>query len=847
MTAKHFYETFHPDHYDLFIDVNREQKTITGTSTITGEAIEDTILINQKYMTITKVMCDGTEVPFTVDDEEEAIKIAVGKTGKVTVEITYSAPLTDTMMGIYPSYYKVNGVKKQIIGTQFETTSARQAFPCVDEPEAKATFSLALKYDEHEGETTIANMPEIKVENGVHYFEKTVRMSSYLIAFAFGELQSKMTETKDGVKVGVFATKAHQAKELNFALDIAKRAIEFYEEFYQTKYPLPHSWQLALPDFSAGAMENWGLVTYREAAILLDPDNATPEQKAYVATVIAHELAHQWFGDLVTMKWWDDLWLNESFANMMEYVSIDALEPEWHVWDNVYQISEVPAALNRDATDGVQPVHVEVEHPADIDSIFDSAIVYAKGSRMLVMVRALLGDEALRKGLKYYFDQHQFGNATGDDLWNALSTATDLDIGKIMHTWLDQPGYPVVTAKVNAENHLVLSQKQFFIGEGKDANRKWAIPLNANFAAPQIMSERELDLGDYQDLRAKAGHALRINVGNSSHFIVNYDETLMNDIMTEVDQLQPVDQLQLLQDLSLLAAGNQISYAQIIPLLPKFAASRSNIVINILFNIVDQLRKFVTPGSTDEKALKAFCNKLSAENVTRLGWQAKETDTSDDKLIRPIVLMAALYAENSSIYAAGHQIFTENKDNLAAIEASVRPHVLVNEVRNYHQPGLVADLIKQYQEAVDPYFKQDLLAAITMTTDKNELEKIVDNFENADIIKPQDLRAWYRSILLNQNGQQLAWDWLRQDWSWLEKTIGGDMEFTSYITVTAKVFDTAQRLTEFKEFFEPKIDQPGLGREIKMDTRVIATKAALAANEKAQVNEAIKAILSQDK
>ncbi|MDF7669203.1 M1 family metallopeptidase [Lactobacillus sp. ESL0703] len=839
MAVKHFYETFHPEHYDLFIDVNREKKTITGTSTITGEALEDTILVNQKYMKIAAVKEDGRDVPFTVDDDREAIKIDLCKTGTVTVAITYSAPLTDTMMGIYPSYYMLDGVKKQIIGTQFETTSARQAFPCVDEPEAKATFSLAIKYDEHEGETTIANMPEVKVENGVHYFEKSVRMSSYLVAFAFGELQSKLTETKDGVKVGVFATKAHKAKELDFALDIAKRAIEFYEEFYQTKYPLPHSWQLALPDFSAGAMENWGLVTYREAAILLDPDNATVEQKGYVASVITHELAHQWFGDLVTMKWWDDLWLNESFANMMMYLSVDAMEPSWDVWNNMYQTGEVPSALNRDATDGVQSVHVEVEHPADIDSLFDSAIVYAKGSRMLVMVRQLLGDDALRKGLKYYFDHHQFGNATGDDLWNALSTVTDLDIGKIMHTWLDQPGYPVVSARVE-NGHLLLSQKQFFVGEGKDAGRTWAIPLNANFAAPQIMTEQELDLGDYQTLRAEAGHALRINVGNNSHFIVNYDETLMADIMNELDTLKPVDELQLLQDLGLLAEGNQISYAEIVPLLPKFAASRSNIVINSLFSSARQLRKFVKPNSVEEKNLKAFFNQLSAKQVERLGWEVKADDNSADLQMRPIELSAALYADNQAVIDEGHKIFAAHQDDLAAIEASVRPYVLINEVKNYNEAGLVDRLIKEYQTAVDPYYKEDLLAAITSTKNDAEIKQIVADFEDADVIKPQDLRTWYYNILANPQGEQAAWDWLRDEWSWLEKTVGGDMAFTSYITVTSRVFHTPERLAEFKAFFEPKVDQPGLGREIIMDTKAIATKAELVEKEQAAVNQAIK-------
>lgn len=843
MTVKHFYETFHPEHYDLFIDINREKKTITGVSTITGKAIESKILINQKYLKISSVSSDGQDLPFTVNEAKEAIEINLGKTGKVTVKIEYSAPLTDTMMGIYPSYYQVNGVKKQIIGTQFETTAARQAFPCVDEPEAKATFSLALKYDEHKGETTIANMPEVKVENGVHYFAQTVRMSSYLIAFAFGELQSKTTETKDGVEVGVFATKAHEAKELDFALGIAKRAIEFYEDFYKTKYPLPHSWQLALPDFSAGAMENWGLVTYREEAILLDPDNATVDQKAYVATVITHELAHQWFGDLVTMKWWDDLWLNESFANMMEYVSVDALEPEWHIWDNMYQIREVPSALQRDATDGVQSVHVDVEHPADIDSIFDPAIVYAKGSRMLVMVRALLGDEALRKGLKYYFDHHEYGNASGDDLWQALSTATDLDIGKIMHTWLDQPGYPVVNAQIDSNGHLTLTQKQFFVGEGEDRGRKWAIPLNANFKAPQIMSDEKIDLGDYKELRSKTGHALRVNVGNNSHFIVNYDKQLLSDIMNELTELKPVDQLQLLQDLKLLAESKQISYADMVPLLPKFADSESNIVINSLFSIARSLRKFTTPDSVAEKNLKSFFNRLSEKQVERLGWRTQSTDTDDDLLIRPIELSAALYADNAAAVKAGHQIFTEHSKNLKEIEASIRPYVLINEVKNYNVAGLIDYLINEYQTAVDPYYKRDLAASITDTKNPADIKKLIDNFKNVNVIKPQDLRQWFAYVLSNQKGQQMAWDWLRNEWAWLEKTVGGDMEFTTYITVSSDVFHTEERLKEFKEFFEPKVDQPGLGREIKMDIKNIKAKVDLIKSERDAINQAVANVL----
>lgn len=823
MSVKRFYETFHPEHYDLFIDVNRSKKTINGTSTITGEAQAATVCINQKYMKISSVRADGKYVPFTVSDKDEAIKIDLGKPGKTTIKIDYSAPLTDSMMGIYPSYYEVNGVKKELIGTQFETTAARQAFPCVDEPEAKATFSLALKFDEHDGEIAIANMPEVKVENGIHYFEKSVRMSSYLVAFAFGEMQSKMTKTNDGVKIGVFATKAHKPKELDFALDIAKRAIEFYEDFYQTKYPLDHSWQLALPDFSAGAMENWGLVTYREAYLLLDPDNTTLEMKKMVATVITHELSHQWFGDLVTMNWWDNLWLNESFANMMEYLSVDALEPNWHIWE-MFQTTEVPAALNRDATDGVQPVHVQVNDPAEIDSLFDSAIVYAKGSRLLVMVRSLLGDDALRKGLKYYFDHHKYGNATGDDLWDALSTATDLDIGKIMHSWLEQPGYPVVNAKVDKNGHLILSQKQFFIGKGKDVGRKWEIPLNANFDAPKIMSEKQVDLGSYKDLRNKAGHPLRLNVGNNSHFIVKYDATLMKDIMSELDKLNPISKLQLLQDLRLLAEGKQISYAKIVPILTEFADSKSSLVINALYSTASKLFQFVTPGSEEEKNLKAFYNKLSEKQVARLGWNPKPDENDEDKQIRPYELGANLYANNKNSINEAHKLFNENKDNLEAMNAAIRPFVLINEVRNFGDSRLIERLIKEYQRTSDPSYKNDITGAVTLTKDPEEIKKIVADFENADIIKPQDLRGWYGNVLMNAHGQQFAWDWIRNDWSWLEKTVGGDMEFATYITVTSNIFHTPKRLQEFKVFFEPKVNTPGLTREIKMDTKVIETK-----------------------
>lgn len=833
-----FYEKFQPVHYDIYLDIDRAAKHFKGIATIKGNAVDTKIALHQKFLNVASVQADGQDVPFSFSDRQEAIQLELPHSGDVELKVVYDAKLTDTMMGIYPSYYTVAGQKKQLIGTQFETTAARQAFPGIDEPEAKATFSLAIKYDEQPGETIIANMPEDHVENGVHYFQETVKMSTYLVAFAFGELQSKFAKTKSGVEIGVFSTKAHQPKELDFSLDIAKRAIEFYEDFYQTPYPLPQSYQLALPDFSAGAMENWGLVTYREAYMLLDPDNTTLNQKRLIATVITHELAHQWFGDLVTMKWWDDLWLNESFANMMEYVAVDALEPEWNVWE-MFQTSEVPMALQRDATDGVQSVHVAVDDPAEIDTLFDGAIVYAKGARMLVMVRALLGDDAMRKGLKNYFAAHQYGNATGADLWQALGEASGMNVGQIMESWLEHPGYPVVEVKVE-DGKLMLSQQQFFIGDGEEKGRLWQIPLNANYnQAPAIFSEQSLVLGDYAQLRKQNGRPFRINVGDNSHVIVKYDETLLNDILDHLDELGAIDQLQLLQDLRLLAEGRQISYAQIVPLLSRFKDSRSGIVNEMLYHVDNSLKNFVQPAAKTERQLQQLFDQLSVKQVQRLGWLSQKGESNDDQLTRPIVLSAALYAQNSDAIKQAQALFDQYQDHLADLPADVRGLVLANEVKNYGSQELFDTLLADYQKTADAGFKQDICAALTKTQDDQLIAQLIDRFKDADTIKPQDLRAWFRGVLANDHGQQAAWDWIQQEWSWLEKTVGGDMEFPTYITVISRIFKTSQRLAEFKRFFTPKENDPMLKREIQMDEKVIASRVELIESEQAAVNTAI--------
>ncbi|CAK1251499.1 M1 family metallopeptidase [Fructobacillus tropaeoli] len=842
------YETFQPDHYDLFLDISRENKLIVGKTTITGHVTTTDLALHQHDLVVETLKVNGQAVDFTMDNDQDQVTFKADQAGEIEVEITYHAPLTDNMNGIYPSYYNVDGQAKQLVSTQFETYFARQAFPSIDEPEAKATFSLAIKFDEKPEESVISNMPEQKVEEGVHYFDKTVKMSTYLLGFALGDLQSKKTKTNSGVEIGVFATKAHPADNLDFSLDIAKRSIEFFEDFYQTPYPLPHSWQVALPDFSAGAMENWGVVTYREACLLVDPKNSSTATKQYVATIVAHELAHQWFGDLVTMKWWDELWLNESFANMMEYVATDFLEPDWHIWES-FNAVEVQKALQRDAILGVQPVHVEVKHPEEIDALFDPAIVYAKGGHLLVMVRALIGDDALRNGLKEYFAKKKYSNATGDDLWSALGEASGKNIGEIMHSWLEQPGYPVVSVKVE-DGRVKVSQKPFSIGGDKSAvpnadGRIWQVPLAASAAsAPDLLTTESMDLGDYETLKRESNGAFTLNVGNTGHYIVQYDDTLLAEQVANLEKANAISQAQFLQNNLLLAQAGQGSFADLLWVLPKLADSTSELVQSLIYQVIGQVKAFATDGSDLEKNLKTFVGDLSKQQLARLGFDKRAGESVDDEMVRAEVLSAALFAKNADLVAHDHEVFEQAGGDVTKLPANGRAVVLKNEIQNFNTQEKFNQFLTDYQKTAEAALKSDLEAALVTSQDENQLETLVANYQNADVIKPQDLRGWFQGVLGNDKGQALAWNWAKNNWDWLEDRLGGDMSFSSYVTVISRIFKTAENLAEFKAFFTPKLDQPGLAREIVIDQAVIENRMKTIADQTADVDRAL-ALLAQ--
>lgn len=841
-TVEHFIEKFVPENYNIFLDINRTEKSFSGNVAITGEALDNVISFHQKDLTIATVLLDNQNLDFKVDNQQESLSIDLPETGTITLVIEFSGKITDNMTGIYPSYYTVDGMKKEVISTQFESHFAREAFPCVDEPEAKATFDLSIKFDQAADEIVLSNMPEVdaerRKETGLWTFDTTPRMSSYLLAFALGDLQGKTASSKNGTEVGVFSTKAHNPKTLDFALDIAVRVIDFYEDYFGVRYPIPLSYHVALPDFSAGAMENWGLVTYREVYLLVD-ENSTVKSRQNVALVVAHELAHQWFGNLVTMKWWDDLWLNESFANMMEYVSIDAIEPSWNIFED-FQTTGVPLALQRDATDGVQSVHVAVNHPDEINTLFDPAIVYAKGSRLMHMLRRWLGDDDFRAGLKIYFEKHQYSNTIGHDLWDALSEASGKDVAAFMDAWLEQPGYPVVTAEV-VDDTLVLSQKQFFIGEGQDQNRIWPIPLNTNWTGlPETLTEERLAIPNFSQLAAQNEGALRLNTANTAHYITNYKGQLLKAVLNQLTELDTTSKLQVVQERRLLAESGEISYAELIPLLTKLTDETSYLVSEAIAQVVDGLDMFMDEGSEAQAEFKALVNRLMQKNYDRLGFEPQVGESDEDEMVRQKAISLMLYADNADAVAKAEEIFDAHKENIESIPASIRLSVLANQVKHAETEELVSLYLDCYVKTNDGNFRRQLAAALSNTKEKATVERILGELKNKDVVKPQDLAmSWYRPFLNKDFSQGAFWNWACENWDWITSALGGDMSFDKFVIYPANTFKTPERLEEYKAFFEPQLDDMAISRNITMGIKEISARINLLNTSKAAVESAL--------
>ena len=829
------FSQFQPEHYDIQWDLRqaKSERSIRGTATIRGQHLAaEPIRLHAKDLQIEETTVNGQAVKTSTDND--ILTFDNTDNGPAQITIKFSLTLTDAMHGIYPCYYEHQGQKCELYATQFESHHAREAFPCVDEPEAKATFAISILSNEP---VVLSNMPVVSQQKSsegmLTTFEQTPRMSTYLAAFVAGDLQRATTATKSGVEVNVYATPAQSADSLNWALQHAAQTIDFFDEYFGVPYPLPKSDHVALPDFSSGAMENWGLVTYRETALLADPATASVSTRQYIATVIAHELSHQWFGNLVTMKWWNNLWLNESFATLMEYLATDALHPDWRQWDE-FANNEGVAALRRDSIDGVQPVQTDVSSPAEISALFDGAIVYAKGGRLLRMMQLWIGDEAFRAGLKQYFTRFKYSNTTGDDLWECLSQASGKDVGALMNTWISQPGYPVVYALLD-NGELTLRQEQFFTGPHQPSDRLWPIPLDANDQRlPKILKEREQRLSPAPD------GLLLLNHQNASHFITCYDDALRARILQAIASgtLTPSQRAQYLNEQILLARGGLIASSTLVEALAAFQNESDQTVWEIISLAISDLKKFVDQDEAAEKLLRRLSGKLARRQFERLGWNKHPGELESGSKLRAAIIDCMLYSEDAAAISTARQLYQDTP--LAELSADLRPSIIGAAVRYSDQPAdIVSQLLEAYQATQSADLRSDIAAGITATRDAEQLARLIGLLTNTDIIRSQDTVHWFVDLLRNRYGREAAWRWMRGQWSWIEQTFASDKSHDYFPRYAAMLLMTRQQLAEYREFFTPLRRDQSLVRAIDMGILDLEGKLDLIDRDKAAVIAAL--------
>ncbi len=822
-------EFFAPEHYELSLTINRQARTFSGTVAINGVANSTgSLWVHAKDLVISDCVVNGKTADFLLGkDDELEIKASLEAGQSATVVLGFSGTISDQMHGMYPSYFKHDGESKELIATQFESHHAREVFPCIDEPEAKATFNVILTTEQDV--TVLGNMPikhQAKEDQQlVTTFDTTPRMSTYLLAWVVGELHSVSAKTKDGVEVNVWATPAQTPKSLDFALDIAVRTIEFFDEYFGVPYPLPKSDHVALPDFSSGAMENWGLITYREIALLADPASTSISSKRYVATVITHELSHQWFGNLVTMKWWNNLWLNESFANLMEYIAVDALHPEWEIWLE-YSSHESIMALRRDAIDGVQAVQTEVNHPDEISTLFDGAIVYAKGGRLLRMLQQYIGQDAFRSGLRAYFQKYAYKNTEGDDLWAEFSVASGKDIASFMNTWVSQPGYPVVHI-----DETGLRQEQFFVGAHEPSDKKWPIPLEPSSpSTPPLM--------ETVSMNATVQPGERLNVGDTAHFITHYPKDYLAALVEEIQagKLSPIDRLQLLHEQTMLARGSIISSAELLPLIQAYSAETVESVWDIIALAIGELKKFVDGDKDAESQLRELSRSIAEREYDRLGWNQIEGESDTDTRLRATILGMTLYGEDKKAIEAAHSLYLEGIDSL---DPELRGLIISSEVRHFETPELIKTLIELYRTTPSSDIQLDICSGLTSSKNPVTIQHLLLIIKDSSIIRSQDTFRWFVYLIRNRDSRNDTWKWLTESWDWVEKTYGGDKSFDDFPRYAATGLASRTQLGEYIDFFTPMMEIPALKRVIQLGISEIEARVELIERDSGDVRKAL--------
>lgn len=838
--------SFQPEHYDLTLDIDKTNLTFQGNVTISGKKINrpsQRITLHQKDLKITKATITKT------DKKKQEINIPVSRImhhksydevrlrtdemlypGAYRIEVSFKGAITEPMNGLYPCRFKHDGTDKTLLATQFESHHAREVFPCIDEPAAKATFQLTTRTDYDE--TILSNTPVASETNGegqrITTFEKTPVMSTYLLALAIGDVGYKEATTKHDVTIRAYAT-PDNVEFVQFALDVAVGCLEFYTEYFGIDYPLNKLDMIALPDFASGAMENWGLITYREQTLLVDPDHSTLSTKQYVAMVVAHELAHQWFGNLVTMQWWTDLWLNEGFASWIEYMAVDTLFPEWEMWTQ-FIATEQQQALRLDTLQNTHPVEVPIKHPDEIRTIFD-AISYSKGASLIHMLHDYLGADDFRAGLQYYLRTHSYRNTTTDNLWQALEDSSGKPVRDFMSQWTAQSGYPLVSV-ADKDDCTTLAQQLFTtdptIAEASDS--LWPVPLLSTQLTEATLTTSNSEPKKPLPLDAK------INQGQSGFYRVQYSAARMKQLRDSLSEqsLSATDRIGLIADAFEAAKYGYGDSVEAAKLLDALQPEDNYAVWEIISGWLGSM-KLVMDSEPLRETLKPYTRQLVADQLKRLGWERRDDDSHFDRLLRPTIINMAANADEAWVVDRCHELFYAIHD----IEG-MQKDLLTVSPRKELKRGLVdPDLRGAVFGAVARHGDQTTFDALVhlhhtshLTEEKTTLAAAITGFKQPEIIEQalgmiqgehvrlQDATYWIAYSLMNRHAKERTWQWLKDNWQWLDEKLGTDLSFYRMPLYVARVFSRADIKRDYEAFFDARMT-PGLERSYKQGLEML--------------------------
>lgn len=816
-------KTVEPISYDIFLHPDLTLKTFSGTVQIKVKVktLTSLLVLHTKNLTITKVQIPDAKPVVNVEkylvflkNEQLAIftsrKLDPGE--EVNIKIEFNAKLVKKLSGFYLSSYKTRtGITRYIGTTQFQPTGARQAFPCFDEPNLKATFKLTIirepKY------ITLFNMPRETTEeyrDGLvkDVFQETVKMSSYLVAFVVCDYKYKTEQTKSGVNVTVYAPE-DQIDQVDFAVKTATTVLDYYNDLYKIQYPLPKLDLIAIPDFSAGAMENWGLVTYRESAVLYHAGESSDSDRQWVAVVIAHELAHQWFGNLVTMEWWDDTWLNEGFASYVEYLGTNAVDPSLKM-EEQFVGKTLQKALARDGQKTSHPIQVTVNNPDQVNEIFDT-ISYDKGASIIRMLRDFLGKDKFTEGITAYLNQYKYGNARTKDLWTALSKKSSIDVNTVMNTWTQQMGYPVISVSKQGSK-FVLTQERFLedgsVPDYKSSpfGYKWYVPFRYRL----VYTDRSYDDGlvslnmtGAEITPSKEVRYIKGNYGMFGFYRVNYEESMWQSIKQQLDEdhmvFSEVDRAGLLDDVFVLARAGLVKHTVALDLSkylmkeqhysPWYAVlSRLNYIKNRLQN------------SESYDLMRSYFLSLIKTASTDVGWQ----DTGDplQKYLRSNILTESILNGDENSLKKGRQLFDDWMLHNKSVSPNLKSTVYLAGIK-YGGLEEWKFLLTKYNQSLTPSNKDRYLGMLGESTDVLLLNRLLHMTLEDNLIKHQDLYKVIRTVTQNPSGQLLAWRFLQQNWnkflSWFK-----DVSFTlpEFVKGTTSSFSTEFDYQEVERFFK---------------------------------------------